>query len=327
LASALASAKSAIGFSKLIPRIKREEEFFSAAFEAVVAAAYIDRGYAVEFIEESSVKTPDLKVTRPDGYTSWVECKCRDEVIERDRINRSLWRDLESALVRSFGPAKTNVVVAVKCLKEPRRDELEPLKDFIFKQVRETPSTNIFREALNAAPVLDPTGHYQVVAQIIAPSDESVEGDLNLRMPDDFQYVSVKAEMKVLEAGRHTFRNPSIYAFTTKEISDGMPTVIRSFKSAVKQLPKDGPGVVWLKVPDGAWGRDFEGFFTRLGSELSRELSGDQNRRVNAVIVHARGFERDGLQENSRVYRGIQFQVEHNNPRGPSPKGSADALA
>lgn len=55
----------------------------------------------------------------------------------------------------------------------------------------------------------------------------------------------------------------------------------------------------------------------RILVALTKELSGNHNRRVNAAFVHARGFDRNNLEGGPPIYRAAQLVVEHANPRMP----------
>ena len=75
------------GFDQRIRTRLKGREFQSAAFEVQVAAAYINRGYEIEFIEEGAkpgVRTPDLLVTSPFG-PFYVECKHKEQESARDK--------------------------------------------------------------------------------------------------------------------------------------------------------------------------------------------------------------------------------------------------
>lgn len=323
LAAAIASAKGARGFENLVPRLKRESEFESAGFEAVVAASYVDSGYDVEFVPVTpGAQTPDLRVRMPDGHEFWVECKCRDVVAERDRRVAGFWRDLQSLLMQRLGPSKTNVMIAIKCLGEPAREDLKPLRDFVLDRIRVTPPMNMFREPIRLSkpikisPIAGEFRAYEIAAQVIAPPDEEYDVDsFGFNCSEDFEYFTSGAECMHLVEGGARVKNPFCYAFKVDLPSDVVPGILNTFKSAVDQLPREGPGVVWLKIPDGAWGDDLEGFMSRVVESLRRELSGDHNRRVNAVIIHARGFDATPTDGDPPIYRSVQLMVEHANPR------------
>ena len=53
---------------------KPSQSVDSLFFEILVAIAYIEQGYLVEFIEKASSKSPDIRISR-DSITKYVECK------------------------------------------------------------------------------------------------------------------------------------------------------------------------------------------------------------------------------------------------------------
>lgn len=63
------------GFEYLLDRFKNRNQFYSAAFEAFIASSYRKMGYEVEIIEETSEKTPDLRIKTKLGCEVFIECK------------------------------------------------------------------------------------------------------------------------------------------------------------------------------------------------------------------------------------------------------------
>ncbi len=165
LGKALEKAGKRKGFHKLISRLKQKSEFYAAAFEAEVAASYVERDWEVEFIEESQDRSPDLKVTRNDGGVFWVECKCRDMHTERDKSIQSFWTELESTLLREIGPNKSNVAILLKSLDDPCRSEIVPLKEFLLDAVHKGGIRYINVNTGELRCGCDPTGKYQIIVQ------------------------------------------------------------------------------------------------------------------------------------------------------------------
>lgn len=298
-AEALRLAISTEGFEKLVPRLKSKSEYFSAAFEAHVAASYVSRGYSVKFIPETASRTPDLYIERPDGTTFWAECKSRDALSDAEEETFGIWRDLQAALMREFSTRRKNVLIAIKCDGRPARNEVNALISFILSILESQTAPRTFP---------------QVCAELIAPIDEAFEAaSFGVSSSEEFGQFTASVECTPQPDGKMLFKNPSHYAFKCTDESDKVYGVVASLKSAVPQLPESGPGVVHVKLSDGSWGKDFQDYFDRVRKELERELSGNQNRRVNAAIVHANSFE---IAETKTVgFQSIQFIVEHSNPR------------
>lgn len=305
------------GFEKLVGRLKQRDSFFSAAFEVEVAASYSSKGYSVRFIEEGNERTPDLRVARSDGSHFWVECKCRDNLTERDKTIEAIWKELEASLVREIGPRKQNVAVIVKSLHDPKRCEIADLRTFLLESIAAGGLERIDPNTAELHSVLDPTGRYQVSIRTLSAADEEIEGEgFEFRSSEKPDRFLMQTEMRVDEDKRRFFSNPFTLGFKNNLPSDKVTGIIHGFNSAVGQLPKEGPGVVWIRIPDNSWNDDFDASVEKAEILLKSELSGDMNRRVNAVILMTRLLHpiQDGVQ-NGLAYHPVILTVEHPNPR------------
>ena len=314
LGISLYSAKNLIGFDKLIPRLKQKKQFYSAAFEIEVASSYIARDWNVEFISEGITKTPDLRITKQDGSFFYVECKCRDQLTKRDKNNETFWTDLSSTLIRKLGPKKKNFLILVKSLVDPKLSDLDHLITFIISTIEtysDKPSIYFRKKS-----IIDPTERYQIVINKLTDPDSEVETNgIGFNSSEGFDKVTIVSEMKS-NGGKNILRNPIILGFKNTIPSDKVNGIINGFKSAVKQLPQEGPGVIWIRIPENAWINDLENSFQIAESIVQNELSGSHNTRVNAVILMTRIFqelEKESIQGLS--YRPVKKIIEHENPR------------
>ena len=132
LGESLEKAKHQKGFERLINRLKRSNEFDSAAFEVEVAAAYIAQGYTVKFVEEGNGSTPDLKVTTTNNEEFWVECKRREPVTKRDKRIVNIWKRLETALLSYLVPNNLNYLILVSSKNDPDWDDIDNVKRYLF---------------------------------------------------------------------------------------------------------------------------------------------------------------------------------------------------
>jgi hypothetical protein len=319
LGKSLERARNQKGFSRLKNRLKQLAEFDAAAFEAEVASSYIAKGWAVEFVEEGDQRSPDLKVTTGDGTLFWVECKRRDELTERDKNIHRFWIDLESGLLRVLGPNKLNFAILVKALVDPDRSTLADFTRFILQMIDKGGIGSINQETneIRAAP--DPTGKFNVLVHRLAAPDEEIKtSSIGLRASEDFDRVLIGAEAKKDEAAQTYFRNPVIVAFKNTQPSDKVTGIINAFKSAVGQLPEEGPSVVWIRIPDNAWVDKLDRSFNQAEGLIKSELTGNHNQRVNAVILMTRVFRK--LQEADKTglaYSPVTMTIVHQNPRCP----------
>lgn len=199
--TALDVAKNQVGFNRLVDRLKKKEQFYSTAFEVEVAASYLMRGYKVEFIEENSTKTPDLKVTIPNGITFFAECKCRDQLTERDQLVDCAWNDLEASLIRELGPRKINAAIIIKAITDPTREDAKGLLTFVLdlleqcKKSKITHLKNLFVSNHNH------TRQYEVEVIKLTLEDEEIESNgLTFVSPEKLDRELMTCEMRIDEA-------------------------------------------------------------------------------------------------------------------------------
>lgn len=319
LGKALEQARRCKGFGRLISRLKQDSEFDSAAFEAEVAKSYIARGWNVEFIEEGSEKSSDLEVIRENESLFWVECKCRDALSERDQSIQSFWKELESSLLRVLGPKKLNFAIFAKALDDPVFHEIATLKDFLFGAI-DKGGTGLFDIKTSILePVTDPTGKFLVaVTKLTEPDEEIKTKGLEVNSSENFDRVIIASEAKIDEKGESYFRNPIVIELKNYKPSDKVTGIMHAFKSATGQLPEEGPGVIWIRIPDNAWSDNYDQSFKQAENLIRDELKGSHNQRVNAVILMTRIFEKltqDGL--IGLGYKPLRLLIEHANPRKP----------
>ena len=317
LGMALEQARTQPNYDRLVNRLKNAAQFHSSAFEVEVAASYINKGWSVEFVEEGDEKTPDLKVTVENSRTFWVECKRRDELSGRDRLIHKFWLDLESSLLRTMGPAKLNCAVVIKSLNDPSVSQLEALRTLVLDSINSGGVGVLDVTAGKTTSVPDPTANFSLVVQKLAEPDQEIPTtSIGLNASEDFDRFTIIAEVKIDQSGNTYFRNPMIFAFKNSIISDIVTGILNDFKAAVAQLPKEGPGVIWIRIPDNSWNKNIEQAFKQAEKLIKNEISGTQNRRVNAVIIVTRIFqklENDGSQ--GLAYKPLKMVIEHSNPR------------
>lgn len=319
LGKALEQAVVCKGFDRLRKRLKIKKEFYAAAFEAEVAASYKARDWDVEFVEEGNERSPDLKITKDDGTIFWAECKCRDILTERDKNLSSFWAELESTLLRSLGPKKLNYAIFVKALKDPEFTQMPALKAFLLNTVDRGGIGFFDVAASKIKSVSDPTEKFLLsVTKLKDPDEEIKTSSIGVQSSENFDKVTLVSEVKTDKSGDTYFRNPIVIAFKNAKPSDKITGIIHGFKSAVGQLPEEGPGVIWIRVPDNAWTDKIDQSFKQAENLLRAKLKGSNNQRVNVVFLMTRLFqklEKDGLTGLS--YKHLKLAIEHDNPHQP----------
>lgn len=319
LAESLKLVRAQAGFDKLVQRLKKSSEFESAAFEVEVAASYLKRSWTVEFVETGDNRTPDLRVERGDGSPLWVECKRRDQLTKRDKLVKSIWDDLALSLLKEMGPRRLNYFVGVASTHDPQRRDVARLQHFILDSIESGGIGGFDPVSQTTKMVSDIDGEYEFVVQKLADPDETrIDYPVSTETITSFDVSKCGWEKSQDSLKQPIVRNPVFIGLKSHSLPDRVSGVVHALKAAVGQIPKDGSGVVWIRVPDNQWAYALDSSLGRVKELLQHELSGDQNRRINAVIVATgrfRNVRKDGLE--ALGYELLQVVIEHSNPRKP----------
>jgi len=304
------------GFDQRIkPRLKGRE-FQSAAFEVQVAAAYINRGYEVEFIEEGlkpGVRTPDLLVKTPLRLF-YVECKHKEQESARDKRINKVWDTIEKEILNYLAQSKMNFAIAVKALQDPVSADCQYLIDKIKSLVDErSNSTQLLGKEIHSTK--DETGRFSIAVNKIVDYDVELEAAaFGGQMSEAFDREKIVVSVKRNEDGTCTWKNPRWTTFKCSDPPDKIVGVIQSFKDAAKQLPKTGAGVVWIELREYTNAEQLESDLKRLERLILAELS-SYHRRVNAVILFTRLTSKIEVDSKEALgYYPVKYVIENKTP-------------
>lgn len=310
-ASNLIKVRNASGLKNILPRLRIAEEFYAAAFEVEVACSYVNVGWLVEFIETGSGKSPDLKVTKSDGVTFWVECKCRDGMTGRDAQISGFWESLQDSLYRIWTPKKMNFGILLTAESDPAHSELQAIVDAVVKS-----SDQLAEHADRRQLIIEGRSHdgkYTFRLVYLADPDEQVQNSV-----EDLgtEWFSMDCEVMVQSDGRLLARNPKFFGYSSKHPPDKYAGVLNAFSSAVRQLPESGPGVVCIRIPCPSKEQYVQAELQSMLTKLQQELSGTHNTRVNCILVSTRFFsDEPNSGQIALAYRCASATIEHKNPK------------
>lgn len=316
-ASNLVKAAECPGFASVIERVRKPGEFFSASFEIEVAVGYVNRGWEVEFFPPSDVRTPDLKVVTPEKGTFWVECKCLDVQTERDARRAAFFDRLKESIYKQWGPNKINVDLTVRCAQDPELPDLQLLVDVIIKAGERVTSTKrgttwfwIAGKHLNSK-------YEYIVRPLTGPDKEIINPRFKDRGADQFE---VMMQASPATDGSLRARNLKLFHFSCATPSDRYLGALHAFRSAKSQLPEAGPGMVWIRIPFHAGQKNAEKDLELLVKKLEGEMSGEQNRRVNGIVLSSRVFSDEKNEgQDALTYHHLCRIIEHKNPKSNFP--------
>jgi len=300
-------------FDQRIRTRLKGREFQSAAFEVQVAAAYVNSGYEVEFIEEElkpGIRTPDLLVKTPSGLF-YVECKHKEQESAKDkRINR-IWDAIEKEILNYLAQSKMNYAIAVKALQDPIPADCQYLIEKIKSLIDEKSKSGQFlgEETFSKK---DETGRFSIAVSKIVDYDIELKGTVfEGQTSEEFDREKIVVSVERNEDGTCTWRNPRWTTFKCSNPPDKIVGVIQSFKDAAKQLPKTSAGVVWIELREYTDDRQLENDLKRLKKLILAELS-SYHRHINAVILFTSlisSIEADG--KEGLGYHPVKYVIEN----------------
>jgi len=214
---------------------------------------------------------------------------------------------------------KLNYLVEIHAVADPKQADLGPLGRRVIRAMRESRNVGAYDFGSGASsPDISQIPGYEIVVVRLADADlEYEQGRFAYRDMQSTERFTDEADYKV-EAATVLMRNQRILAFSCAVEPDRVAGVLTALVAARDQLPREGPGVVWIRLPDNIWGLPIEQYFEALETTLGKEFIGEQNRRINAVVLFARFMHRPAVPEGQSLgYAPYLRSVEHTNPRTP----------
>lgn len=315
LGQSLEMIKNDKKFHKLLARLKQPDDFYSTAFEIEVAASHIEQGLKVEFVDEKEIPTPDLRVSNGSNDCFWIECKNRD--LSNEKQTEDVWAQIQGILLRYLEINHLNYQLIIFANQQLTIKDVSLVKNFVIQTIEhQFEPRSLIRLPMASITTNDTTNKFKLIIYKLSEPDEELNSDI-FKLP----YPEVKADSGIfickrsdLANGKSIIINPQAIQFHYTN-SLRVQRVENAFKKAVRQLPESGPGVIHIRLPINSWVTDLSETQMQVEKYLRKELKGNLNRRVNAVVVSIYYSE---LTENglfkSVVYKPYTLVVEHTNP-------------
>ncbi len=305
------------GFSHIMERLKSTEEFYHVFFEAEVARGYRRQGYEVKFVKPLQIPTPDLEVSK-NGQVFWVECKCREVRTKLDRSNEAIFRVLAQQVFNYLQKVNKNYFIAIAVNEDINSGDIKYLKNEVIKCVEGGEAGSIDLKNNECKFILAPSTdkRFFILAKKFGEPDQEVDLEPYLwAIQQEFEYKHRHFESRQASLTKTVFRNAKIVCFRALKYTDRISVLINNFKAAAKQLPRKGPGIIWIRLPDLIHPIDFERLKSEIDAVFKDELAGERNRRVNSVHIASRIYEKLGPDEyGGQIYRPVMFEYKHSNP-------------
>ncbi|MDG4895584.1 hypothetical protein P9272_18600 [Mesorhizobium sp. WSM4976] len=263
---ALVAAARDPEFGKLLSRLRGDDEYFSAAFEAFVFQMYANElKLPISFVPTGQDKQPDLVSDLRGAGRVYLECK---SLLDDVRIEERTWVRIREAIVRKLEKAKKSLeieIIAHRAIES--RDAVCLIDDavgIIDNQIRDF---QIYRDG------------YFVSKRQLMEDGEFVPLPINFKSDPECSMV-YGAEHNSQYASKVWMAK--MRAFSSLNQLDRLKAL---FKKARDQLPSDYPGVVHFQVPY----RNAQHFQNALDA-CRDALAEDLNRRkhICAIVITGR---------------------------------------
>lgn len=237
----------------------RDNNADSVLFELIVAIAYVEQGWQVEFIPEikGGKKTPDLKVVRGDEIL-FVECKRFQKVTDYSEAERNAWLVQWSALLPEMIKCGVPVLVNVNFKSEVHLQEpgfvAKLFRSTLENKVRyvSTPECDIFLQPVDYRKMWEHFSKHAVKfpsAQINALIDSRWEAHASYTLAMDAKFRAMPEGDSALNRFVEIIRAVFCARWEcTAEISvDKKARDVRTLlDKAVEQAPVDGRTVIHI---------------------------------------------------------------------------------
>jgi hypothetical protein len=271
----LSLLRQCAGIEKKISNLTSSSELFEkTVYEMRVAAAFLEDGHVVEFVETASEEgrqTPDLLV---DDAVE-VECTKKDAFTKRDTRNIENWQLITRRIGGIMNNAGANYGVMIKTQKDPDNKDV----NFILVKSRELITTH------KEGPFAYPERGIGITVRPLSKQDEQIKANsIQIGASEDTDFFVLDFDQMVNDSGSALIKNPKIFGFKCAEIPDRLKSVVESIKKKPKQLSGKRPGAIYVEL-NALDSHMVDVDFNRLDS-LSKEVLRN-NRTISAIAITA----------------------------------------
>lgn len=283
-----------------------KDQFEKILFEIDMADAFSKANHKVSFIKtdhEEQRQTPDLLVDE----NIEVECKKKDRLTKRDKINNDHWQFLERKLLELMREQKKFYYVNLFFDDDPTGKSIHEVLRKIRKLIinNETGKFSIDTIKLIIYKICDfdenfplkinGKNHHEVLAQL---TPDILDNIMKKRLPDPdlLDYVKQKPDFDVT-VPRITINPNGVVAgelmkfmFKTKDMPERLKSVINSIKDAKHQLTGTRCGIICVNLTHIAE-KTTEDDLIRLGEMITDVLK--NNSTISAIVVTAESHIKD----------------------------------
>jgi hypothetical protein len=280
-------------YMRILNSIRNNSTFFSACFEAHIAAGYVNMGQHVEIQKEGveeNVRTSDLRVIA-NNKPVFLECKSLDDF----KIKKApLWNQLMFRISKNLKKYQRSWIVTILAGKQIDGKDMEKLCRSIIEDIK--------NEKLGETTCEE---KYKIQYRKLLDKGQEARGSLSIK-GKIAEIGSFETEMYIGPDGIPVHQSVNIIQILPHAELDISSRLISELKKAVKQIPDQGPGIIHIQIPYSR-GTELLKVVDTVYDNVYRKLNRD-SRRVNAVVISA-----DVLEIGSAVPVVRSFHIVPNN--------------
>ena len=258
-------------FLRIVKNLRVKNTFYSAAYEASVAALYRAL-YSVYITQEEETKTPDFNITLSSTEKVYIECKSLEDFsLGKGKIYQQFVEKIEKICRAN---RKSNEIVL------QTTDNIEQRSiDLTVKKVRDLILNNRYGEH-----ILPVDGKiFNCRMKKIADWDQCIYGEISVRHPINCESFTVTQQFKILPSRIQENKNIILVAVENYPILDFEKRIKSEIGRARKQLPHGSCNILHIQLPISE-ALDFEQYINNNYDDIRRLLENSTS-NINAVII------------------------------------------
>jgi len=274
--------------AKALEKFHNEKSYGSTLYEARIAYDYFSSGICIDAIDESpekKIKTPEF-VVNYNGRNIFVECKSKKEFSDKESVALGL---LSTRLNKIINDIKKSIVLNVYFGNNIEESRIDGIIASIIDKINSCEGGDFFCEKNNMR-----FNYFEIAkwGQEIDPYEIMLDD-----MPkNSFSHVRART----LDNGDIKLSNSIHLNFFPFLLQDMSKKIIEGIKSAIKQLPSEYPGLVYVELPD-VRGDEFYEIIEKSYKEVFNYLKNNTT-RIYAVILSSKLSFHDGSSRNEMFH-------------------------
>lgn len=220
-------------------------KFEKTMYEITIAASFIKNGFNLEFIPETTEKTPDILIHLNEGIE--VECKKKDDLTPRDRQNDSYWKRFAKSAFSQMDRERKNLIIVLETDDNPKNSDLPIIIEKSGEIIKEITKQKIVYGGNGFKITFKQTEPYgEIISSSIFKTGEYYRscGIYDEVKELDWEYNGT--DFMALDNGTVQQKNHRLIGCKSKIMPDRITSIQQSIEKATRQLSGNKPGLIFI---------------------------------------------------------------------------------